>query len=471
VHSLDWTTVTKAPYPLIGGETVRTAARGEATLTFPDGSRVQLAGNTSFTLEETAPTSYLMGLSFGRLKAFVAHIASRSFKVRTPTAVCAVRGTEFQVEVLGDGTTNVELYKGLLAVDDNHGRQVLIHPNESIRVETLGLGASRRTASRRQLLRQRFRNVVRREIAMDFSRRRIQASAVRQLRLDDYQQGKTVINAFGQTVRVEEYIVRPEPNQFNLVVLNSSKAGFDYFSYLGTFNTTLPTDLSLALSELPGTVGAPPEYYLTSFQTKQSNTVDSLVEMANGGHPVNVNDNPSSDPTEVVTSYFNPTLNAYVSVPSGTAFYRTLFDNEGFYVDGNLKSGWSGSGLQTYSSGYGALSPTLATTQDPITGETLATALSPLESTTSTIPNPDQIHQVVYSSYLDGTFIQWDNYIENNQGQVATAGDFSSTSGTSFTQQLLNFNYEQVITASEFGGRSIDLVVAPKILVQSGLIQ
>jgi hypothetical protein len=35
---------------------------------------------------------------------------------------------------------------------------------------------------------------------------------------------------------------------------------------------------------------------------------------------------------------------------------------------------------------------------------------------------------------------------------------------------LTAFNVEQVITASEFGGRSIDLVIAPKVLVQSGLL-
>ncbi len=305
-------------------------------------------------------------------------------------------------------------------------------------------------------------------------RQQVQSNAaVRELRLADYQQGKTVINAFGQTVRVEEYIVRPTPNQFDLVVLNSSKGqGFNYFSYLGTFNTTLPTDLSIALSQLPGPVGAPPTYYLTAFQTTRSNTLDSLVEIANGGHPVNVNSNPTNDPTEVVTSYFNPTLSAYVTVAPGTAFYKTLFDNDGLYSDGLLKQGWTGSGIQTYTSGYGALSPTVATTNDPITGSPLAVALTGSPTVSSTFPNANQIHQVIYSSYGDGTFIQYDSYIENDKGQVATASDFSAaTTGTSFTQQLLKFNFEQVITASEFGGRTIDLVVAPKILVQSGLIQ
>jgi hypothetical protein len=471
VHSQDWSIVSRTPYPVQNGDTIRTAARGQATVVFTDGSRVELSGNTSFTVEETEPANYRLGLSIGRLKAFVAHIASRSFQVRTPTAVCAVRGTEFQVEVLGDGSTSVDLYKGLLAVSDYHGSQILLHPHESSRIDTKGLGAPRKTALRSALERERFREVMRREMVHDMTRQQIQAAAVRELRLADYQQGKSVINAFGQVVRVEEYIVRPTPNQFNLVVLNSSKGSFNYFSYLGTFNTVLPTDLSIALSQLSGTVGVAPTYYLTSFLKTQSNTIDSIVEIANGGHPVNVNSN--TDPDPPVTSYFNSTLNAYVSIPSGTAFYKTFFDNDGLYIDGQLKSGWTGSGIQTYNPGFGALSPTPSTITDPITGATLAAPLPTPEGIPSqTFPNPNQLHQLIYQSYSDGTFMQFDNYIMNNQGQIATAAQFSApTSGTSYTQQLLNFNYEQVITASEFGGRSIDLVVTPKVLVQSGLIQ
>ena len=472
VHYQDWETVTKAPYPLENGATVRTAAQGHAVLTFTDGSRVELAGNSAFTLEETAPTSYSLGLSLGRLRAFVSHMASRSFKVRTPTAVCAVRGTEFLVEVKGDGSTDVDLYKGLLAVDDQHGQQILLHPGESTRVDGMGLTRGNKPATRKQLERAKLRGALRRELGLDMSRRQIQAAAARELRLADYQQGKTAMNVFGQRVRIEEYIVRPSPNQFKLVVLNDGKeSGFNYFYYQGTFNTTLPADLSVALSQLTGTVGAPPTYYLTSFQKVQSNTTDSVVELANGGHPVNVNNNPSNDPGEAVKAYFDAALNAYVSIAPGTAFYRTLFDNDGLYVNGQLKSGWSGNGIQTYSAGYGVLGPTLATNRDPITGDALDVAL-PVATQSSTFPNANQIHQVIYDSYGDGTFLKWDNYITDDQGQIATAAQFSgSSSGTSFIQQLLNFNYEQVITASEFGGRTIDLLVAPKILVQSGLIQ
>ncbi len=196
--------VSKTPYPVEPGETIRTTSRANAVLTFEDGSRVELAGNSSFTLEETASSSYSMGLGFGRLKAFVEKIAARRPRVRTPpSAVSAVRGTEFQVEVLGDGTTNVDLYKGLLAVDDNHGRQILLHPNETTRINMMGLGASKRTPTRREIQRARFRDMVHGEIAHDMRRQRSIRGRPGNPGLADYQRGKTVINAFGQTVRVE----------------------------------------------------------------------------------------------------------------------------------------------------------------------------------------------------------------------------------------------------------------------------
>jgi hypothetical protein len=36
---------------------------------------------------------------------------------------------------------------------------------------------------------------------------------------------------------------------------------------------------------------------------------------------------------------------------------------------------------------------------------------------------------------------------------------------------LLHWNFETIVTASEFQGRKIDLAVEPKIFIESGLIQ
>jgi len=468
----NWVRVDQAPAVLNVGDELSTGFLARATVVFKDGSKVQLGGSSTFTLDVTKPGLALMSLLLGVLKAEVTHNPARSFQVRTPTTVCAVRGTRFRIQVQAGGTTFVHLYRGLLAVTDRKGQQLLLHPNEGTRVGLKGLprlgGLPSRAAAR--LAAARFHAKMKREMNFEISRGQIEAQAQRELRLADYQQGKTLIDVSGHVVRVEQYIIQPAPDQVKMVVLDQRQNSLNYFYYLGTFNTNLPPDISVALRELPGTPDAPPAYYLTGYHSVWSNGIDSVQEITSGGHLVNLNNNSSGDTNEVVKSYFDPLANSYKTVASGEAFYGTLFDKEGLYVDGNLKSGWSGSGIETYHTGYGSYSPTLATNTDPITGATLSASL-PGVTTSSTFPDPGQVHQVVYNSYTDGTFLKFDNYIINNNGLIASDSAFGSTSGTSFTQNILNYNFEQIITASEFHGRSIDIVVSPKIFVQSGLIQ
>jgi len=468
----NWVKVDQAPAVLSVGDELSTGFLARATVIFKDGSKVRLGGSSTFTLDVTKPGLALMSLLLGVLRAEVTHNPARSFQVRTPTTVCAVRGTRFRIQVQAGGTTFVHLYRGLLAVTDRKGQQLLLHPNEGTRVGLKGLprlgGLPGRAGAR--LAAARFHAKMKREMNFEISRGQIQAQAQRELRLADYQQGKTLIDVSGHVVRVEQYIIQPAPDQVKMVVLDQRQNSLNYFYYLGTFNTNLPSDISLALRELPGTPDVPPAYYLTGYHSVWSNGTDSVQEITSGGHLVNLNNNSSGDTGEAVTAYFDPLTSSYKTVASGEAFYGTLFDNEGLYVDGALKSGWSGSGIETYHTGYGSYSPTLATNTDPITGATLSASL-PGVTTSSTFPDPGQIHQTIYNSYTDGTFLKFDNYIINNQGDIASNSAFGSTSGTSFTRNLLNYNFEQVITASEFHGRSIDLVVSPKIFVQSGLIQ
>ena len=463
-----WNLVKSVPQDLQGGDTVRTGVRASATLSFDDGSKVDLGPNSSFILEESSSGRSRIKLSFGSLRAFVQKLQARQFQVRTPTAVCSVRGTEFRVEVQNGGRTVIDLYKGLLGVEDGRGQQVLMHPNERLEVDTRGMGAPSGLPSQGQIQKSQFHSVMRREMSLDMSKEEVQAAAAREIKLAEFQQGKVLMDVFGQRVRLEEYIIRPAPNQFKLVILNERASRFDYFYYLGTFNTVLPTDLSIALRQLSGRVGSAPDYFLTAFETGRSNTQDSVVELAQGGHLVDVNTN--ADPADNVNFFYNATSDTFEDV-TGQSVFQTLFDRYGFYINGGLKYGWTGANIQTYTGGFGAASPTASSTNDPITGALLATAL-PARVVSVTFPESTQIHQVIYESYTDGTFTKWDNYIINDEGKIANISDFQGIrSGAAYKQKLLDFNYEQVITASEFGGRKIDLVVEPRILINSGLIQ
>jgi hypothetical protein len=78
----------------------------------------------------------------------------------------------------------------------------------------------------------------------------------------------------------------------------------------------------------------------------------------------------------------------------------------------------------------------------------------------------------VTNYYGDGTKESYRTVLINNQGQVAPLSAFSGTStGADYKGELLQWNYEQQATATEFQGRKIDLVVEPRIFIESGLIQ
>ncbi|MFA6092092.1 MAG: FecR family protein [Elusimicrobiota bacterium] len=465
-----WQNVLRLPAALAVGDQVRTGAQARAVLVFEDDSRVELGPDTVFILEDAAPKRMAMRLRMGRMRASVQRLFSRRFEVRTPTAVCSVRGTEFLVHVAAGGRTTVDLYKGLLGVEDSRGHQVLLHPNERIRVDLRGMGAPERAPSAMESVRGIFHAGMRREVALDMSREEVLAAAAKETKLAEYQQGKVLMDVHGERVRLEQYILRPRPDQFKLVVLNDRSGRFDYFYYLGTFNKTLPTDLSSALRQLRGGLDTAPDYYLTSVETGRSNTADSMLELAQGGHLVDVNNN--SDFGDDVNEFFDPSADAYVD-STGRSVYQSLFDRYGFYLNGKLKYGWTGSNIQTYDDKI------LSSNTDPISGVPLNLAnayldggiLSLRSDPNVTFPTDGKVYQRIYESYGDGSFISWDSYILDDQGRVADSSEFASLTGTALSTRLLDFNYEQVVTATEFGGRKIDLVVSPKILMQSKVIQ
>ena len=82
------------------------------------------------------------------------------------------------------------------------------------------------------------------------------------------------------------------------------------------------------------------------------------------------------------------------------------------------------------------------------------------------------MHQVVFLSDNSGAIWEkYDSYIISDEGRVAQNADFAgATTGASYKQTLLKWNFQTIVTASEFNGRKIDLAVEPKIFIQSGLI-
>ncbi|MBI5882542.1 MAG: FecR domain-containing protein [Elusimicrobia bacterium] len=86
--------------PLDDNDRVKTGSDGYAEISFEGESVVVLKGSSQMTVSSSRKGGSEVGLSFGSLLAKIgAALGAGGFRVRTPTAVCAVRGTEFGVEV------------------------------------------------------------------------------------------------------------------------------------------------------------------------------------------------------------------------------------------------------------------------------------------------------------------------------------------------------------------------------------
>ena len=88
--------------PVAVGDKIRTSANAQVSVTFKDGSKLELGESSSFTVDQYAirgssRLKAVIGLWGGHLHSIVTAVVGGppNFEVRTPNAVAAVRGTEF----------------------------------------------------------------------------------------------------------------------------------------------------------------------------------------------------------------------------------------------------------------------------------------------------------------------------------------------------------------------------------------
>lgn len=138
--------VFSVPRKLRGGDRISTGEAGEALIDFSDGAIVRLGANSAFVVEKASSKEATSLLRVGSLRAWVRKGDKRRFMIRTPTAVCGVRGTQFAVRVAPSGRTTIDLLRGGLAVRDRHGRVVRMREGERLVVGPDGVeGKARKT--------------------------------------------------------------------------------------------------------------------------------------------------------------------------------------------------------------------------------------------------------------------------------------------------------------------------------------
>jgi len=104
---------------ILPGETIKTAGTNAELILDPNGSVIKIARNTSFKVEGLAGfagnDTNEFALLGGKIRTVAAKTAgSNKYKIRTPTAVCGVRGTDFSMLVVEGARDAVYVKRGLV---------------------------------------------------------------------------------------------------------------------------------------------------------------------------------------------------------------------------------------------------------------------------------------------------------------------------------------------------------------------
>ena len=124
--------------PVAEGDSLRTGKGAWCEVIFRDGTFVKLEENSETSADTLRSSSEERAFSFSFLKgkalwmaAKMKGVAASKFSVRTPSSVCAVRGTDFSMIVSTSGGTTVGLFEGKVALSSGTVEKELLSGGEA----------------------------------------------------------------------------------------------------------------------------------------------------------------------------------------------------------------------------------------------------------------------------------------------------------------------------------------------------
>ena len=142
-HTESGSSVSQDFAPLRAGERIETGPGARVHLFVSGGdAEIALGANSNYTVtQDDASGNFLAQLDAGmmRLRVLVKDKFGKRFEVRTPAAVCAVRGTDYSLARAPDGDV-IKVYSGIVAVSPPTagGVEVLVKSGEQLNVPTQG---------------------------------------------------------------------------------------------------------------------------------------------------------------------------------------------------------------------------------------------------------------------------------------------------------------------------------------------
>ena len=269
------------------GGAIRTGAGGMAVMQLPNKSKVWLKENSSLEIEQRQTFSSRLALIFGKIKVRVPHLMRKErFEIRTQAAICAVRGTEFTMGANEEGKLDLQVLfgevkfkftippakgptqfnipqgQGLTTAEEGKANKPVLLTAKAEREAMENWNPGLKPEERQKELQQKEND---RAQIKDFARTTTNAeNAVKNflnvVKESDLEAGRTLKDVHGNTVRVDQRMVRPDANtiQFMNLVKRPSYADFtkpangftynggavanrlDYMQMNMGFNTALP---------------------------------------------------------------------------------------------------------------------------------------------------------------------------------------------------------------------------------------
>ncbi len=310
------------------GGAVRSGADGSAVILMPNKTKVWIKESSTLELEQRRTLASRLALVFGRIKVRVPHLMRKErFEVRTPAAVCAVRGTELTVDTNEAGAMNINVLYGevklTFVIPPEKGKSEFYIPQgRSMNLEEKGKPAklALMTAEQEKSSLENWNPGLspaerRKEMqAKDNDRTQIREFAkvtngtedsvktfLNNVKESDLEAGRTLRDMHGNVVRVDQRMMRPYADEIQFINLvkrpvynnaggNAANGGFayngassvanrlDYMQMTMNFNKDLPQRIEEWPSFFNGN-SVKPEW--ASFVTANKTKSDEIFFIAN----------------------------------------------------------------------------------------------------------------------------------------------------------------------------------------------
>jgi hypothetical protein len=493
---------------------IRTSAGSQAEIRTKDGHRMALRERTTLKIQSAQAPETKFELIIGRARAFVSKLKGRNkFEVKTPLAVASVRGTVFELEVGENQISRLSVLEGVVGYRDlaGLGSEVQVLKGQSVVIEQgsaprppeplpaeikEGLAPQKEAPSQ---IASALKAEIQREAGLSSFKEFLQVDAAAEMREALYQEGKTVIDAFGKRVRLEQYITRPAANEFSYVALNTRDDRFDFTRFDLYAHSALPEDLR----GIRGLYSSNSHDSMTNWVEKthrlSSNGGDYYREWQDGGSPRNMTDGTqqvifSDWYVEVKGDGASPTLLSHWKPDSGflagnknATLDRDAADSQDGFL--NIPFGYKlyGSGTQGDDRPIDSAEYTNARRLDYFNDTAVASAYALSEGYSRTgqvfvndkavVDPPISLAEFLKASKftvkltydVPGTTsdvsLQTDRYYLTDEGRLLNMREIARLGN-----DVQGVNFENVFTSSLLGNRKIDVVVSPSILKKVGLL-